>query len=95
MFHFSDQPGEDLAIAFEWAPAMPVQQIVGTMHHIGPVIITTTVTLSCGMLVTLLGNIPTAATFGMLCVSIFTIALISNLIVLPAMLITISRRIVH
>jgi hypothetical protein len=70
----------------------PPVTIIRTLKAVGPVIVATTVTLSSGMAITLFGNLPTVALFGLLCVTIFVIALISDLIILPAMLITFFRR---
>lgn len=52
-------------------------------QHVSPALITTTLVLSVGLLSTLLSQIPTMSFFGMLCIVIFMLALLADLLLLP------------
>ncbi len=52
-------------------------------RHISPALVTTTLVLSVGLLSTLLSQIPTMSFFGLLCIVIFILALLADLLLLP------------
>lgn len=58
--------------------------LIGTIHHIGPVIILTTAVLALGLGVTMLSDLPSLRLFGMLTTITLLAALSAQLIILPA-----------
>jgi len=65
---------------------MPISKdtIVSSMQHIAPVLITTTLILSAGLIATQISDMPMIRFFGTLCILTFLIALICDLFLLPA-----------
>lgn len=62
------------------------QSVRGAFTDLSPVLVTTTVVLAFGMLGSQFSSLPTIAYFGTLCVIVFALALISVLVVLPALM---------
>ncbi len=60
--------------------------LVAAMNHVAPALITTTLILIAGLVATLFSTMPTARFFGEICLAVFILALISDLILLPAIL---------
>ena len=58
--------------------------LVATMHHIGPVIVLTTIVLALGLGVTVLSHLPSLRLFGRLAAVCLFASLIGQLIILPA-----------
>ncbi|MBN9267078.1 MAG: MMPL family transporter [Hyphomicrobium sp.] len=58
--------------------------LVRTMHHIGPVIVLTTIVLALGLGVTILSHLPSLRLFGRLAGICLFASLIGQLIILPA-----------
>ena len=68
-------------------PGRASPAIIGeAMRRVTPALIATTLILSAGVIATLLSGMPTMRYFGALCVAIFLLALIADLILLPAFL---------
>ncbi len=65
--------------------------INAAMTKVRPVLIVTTVILSAGLFATLISEMPMIRFFGMLCVGTFVMALLSDLILLPAILTWLGR----
>ncbi len=64
------------------------------MNHVAPALITTTCILSFGLSSALFSEMPTATFFGLLCVSIFVLALLADLLLLlPAVAILYPERV--
>lgn len=59
--------------------------IPGTLKHIGPILIATTAVLVCCLAVTSIGQTQTSRIFGFTCIVVLIFALITNLVILPAM----------
>ncbi|RIA55714.1 efflux RND transporter permease subunit [Dichotomicrobium thermohalophilum] len=57
-----------------------------TVRSIGPVLIMTTVVIMCGLASTFVSNVPPTRTFGLLCSITLILALIGDVILLPAIL---------
>lgn len=57
--------------------------LIDISQHISPALITTTLVLSVGLLSTLFSQIPTMTFFGLLCIVIFILALLADLLLLP------------
>jgi len=62
-----------------------------TMADVSPVLIATTFVLALGMIGTLFGSSPTISYFGILVITVFILALIADLMVLPALLLIAGR----
>lgn len=62
------------------------QSVRRVFSDLSPVLVTTTVVLAFGMIGSQFSSIPTIAYFGTLCVIVFALALISVLVVLPALM---------
>jgi len=58
--------------------------LVSTIHHIGPVVVLTTIVLALGLGVTVLSNLPSLRLFGILTAVCLVAALIGQLIILPS-----------
>jgi predicted RND superfamily exporter protein len=58
--------------------------LVRTMHHIGPVIVLTTIVLALGLGVTILSHLPSLRLFGRLAGICLFASLIGQLVILPA-----------
>lgn len=63
------------------------QAVRQVFADLSPILVTTTLVLSFGMLGTQISAIPTIAYFGILCIFIFALALLAVLVVLPAIMI--------
>ena len=59
--------------------------VAESMNHISPVLITTTLILSSGLLATQVSDMPMIRFFGLLCIATFVLALVCDLILLPAL----------
>ena len=57
--------------------------IVDAMVQIAPVLMTTTVVLSTGLIATQISGMPMVRFFGVLCVATFLLALVCDLVILP------------
>ncbi|GAB5488854.1 MAG: hypothetical protein Pars2KO_24240 [Parasphingorhabdus sp.] len=68
------------------SPTHDAIYLVDISSHVSPALITTTLVLSVGLLSTLLSQIPTMTFFGMLCIVIFILALLADLLLLPPIL---------
>jgi len=66
--------------------AFTVGQLPEVMQHVAPALLTTTLVLSFGLLGTAFSSMPTAAYFGMLCITIFILALLCDLFLLLPMI---------
>lgn len=66
--------------------------IVGAMNRVTPALVTTTVILIAGLIASLFSTMPTARFFGEICMTVFLLALVADLIVLPAMLSILERQ---
>ncbi|WP_323768816.1 MULTISPECIES: efflux RND transporter permease subunit [Roseobacteraceae] len=67
-------------------PQSPGDSIETAMQHVTPALVVTTIVLSAGLCGTLAATLPTVAQFGMLAIFALFLALVSDLLVLPAML---------
>jgi predicted RND superfamily exporter protein len=65
-------------------PGAVNEALIGTIHHIGPVIILTTAVLALGLGVTILSDLPSLRLFGKLSAITLFAALCAQLIILPA-----------
>jgi len=65
-------------------PANAKAALIATMHHIGPVIVLTTIVLALGLGVTVLSHLPSLRLFGRLAAVCLFASLIGQLIILPA-----------
>lgn len=63
-----------------------LESVRKVFFDLSPVLVTTTVVLAFGMIGSQFSSIPTIAYFGTLCVIVFALALISVLVVLPALM---------
>ena len=72
---------------------MSRQAIDLAMKKVSPVLVTTTVILSSGILATLVSEMPMIRFFGVLCIVTFVLALICDLLVLPALIVSFTRKI--
>lgn len=68
------------------------QALAATMTTVGPVLIAATAVLALGLLVTQFSVLPMVELFGRLCIVILCTALFATLLVLPAMILLVSRR---
>ncbi|MGD9737953.1 MAG: RND family transporter [Bauldia sp.] len=62
------------------------ERLVRTAHHIGPVLLGTTLVIVVGLSMTLTSGLVTVAQFGLLTMATLTIAMLGDLIVLPALI---------
>ncbi|MHA1158810.1 MAG: efflux RND transporter permease subunit [Alphaproteobacteria bacterium] len=70
---------------------MPTR-LVATARHVGPALFATTIVIITGMGSTLTSGLPTVALFGKIAAGALAIALIGDLIFLPALMLTFGRR---
>ncbi len=63
-----------------------------SMEEITPVLVITTAVLSFGLVGTFFSSMPTTAYFGALCVAVFFLAILADLVVLPASLVLLDRK---
>lgn len=77
---------DDSIHVFNRVHLMQNQGIETAMRLVRPVLITTTLILSAGLVATQFSSMPTVRFFGLLCVAVFVFALICDLILLPALL---------
>jgi predicted RND superfamily exporter protein len=61
------------------------QIILDATRHVAPVLLTTTVILSAGLLMTQVSAMPMIRFFGLLCIATFVLALLCDLFILPAL----------
>lgn len=66
--------------------------IISAMSHVAPALIATTAVLCVGILSTYLSSVPTIWYWGQLCIAVFILALIADIIVLPAIMAVLLRR---
>jgi len=66
--------------------------IFQAIRHVTPVLITTTVVLSAGILATQVSDMPMIRFFGLLCIGTFLLALLCDLLLLPALVSWFSLR---
>lgn len=64
------------------------EAVYATLRHIGPVLMLTTITLVCGLAVTILSELPSMRQFGGLAMTTLIAALIADLLILPAIIIS-------
>jgi hypothetical protein len=57
---------------------------MATAHHIGPVVVLTTIVLALGLGVTMLSHLPSLRLFGQLAGVCLTASLFAQLVILPA-----------
>lgn len=62
------------------------ERLVRTSHHIGPVLVGTTIVIVVGLSMTLTSGLVTVMQFGLLTMATLTIAMLGDLIVLPALI---------
>jgi predicted RND superfamily exporter protein len=65
-------------------PGSEKTALINTMHHIGPVIVLTTIVLALGLGVTILSHLPSLRLFGRLAAVCLLSSLIAQLFILPA-----------
>jgi uncharacterized protein len=75
-----DHPGAD-----------PKEVILRAAVLVGPALILTSIVLACGLAVTMLSDLPSLRLFGRLCAVTLIAALIADLVVLPAMVLSMKR----
>ncbi|MEM6476983.1 MAG: hypothetical protein AAF687_12520, partial [Pseudomonadota bacterium] len=61
----------------------PGQLVVPALKHVTPALVTTSLVLAGGLSATLISIMPTAVLFGYLAITIFTLALVADLLILP------------
>jgi len=66
--------------------------IASAIAQVRPVLIVTTVVLSAGLIATLTSEMPMIRFFGILCVVTFVLALICDLLLLPAIIVWLGRK---
>ncbi len=66
--------------------------ISAAMNHVAPALIATTAVLCVGILSTYLSSVPTIWFWGQLCITVFVIALIADIIILPAIMAVLMGR---
>ena len=64
------------------------EAVSNTLIHIGPVLILTTMVLVCGLAVTILSELPSMRQFGSLAMTTLIAALVADLLILPAIIIS-------
>lgn len=67
------------------------EAVRNTLVHIGPVLILTTMVLVCGLAVTILSELPSMRQFGSLAMTTLIAALLADLLILPAIIISTCR----
>jgi uncharacterized protein len=75
-----DHPGAD-----------PKEVILRAAVLVGPALILTSIVLACGLAVTMLSELPSLRLFGRLCAVTLIAALVADLVVLPAMVLSMKR----
>ena len=75
---------EEMRLGGASGPEHTRMALIRTMHHIGPVIVLTTIVLALGLGVTMLSDLPSLRQFGQLTAVCLFAALIGQLIILPA-----------
>jgi predicted RND superfamily exporter protein len=63
-----------------------VARLIDTSHHIGPVLVGTTIIIVAGLSVTLASGMPTIRLFGGLTAATLVVALVADLLILPALI---------
>jgi len=66
--------------------------IVSAMNHVAPALIATTAVLCVGILSTYLSSVPTIWFWGQLCIAVFLLALIADILLLPAIMAALLKR---
>ncbi len=69
---------------FPPGPGSETPALIATMHHIGPVIVLTTIVLALGLGVTMLSHLPSLRLFGRLAAVCLFSSLLAQLFILPA-----------
>ncbi len=69
------------------------QRLVAAARHVGPALFATTLVIITGMASTLTSGLPTIALFGQIAAGALAVALIGDLLFLPALMLTFGRRI--
>ncbi len=64
------------------------EAVYNTLTHIGPVLMLTTMVLVCGLAVTILSELPSMRQFGSLAMTTLIAALLADLLILPAIIIS-------
>lgn len=64
------------------------EAVYNTLNHIGPVLMLTTMVLVCGLSVTILSELPSMRLFGSLTMTTLIAALLADLLILPAIIIS-------
>jgi len=67
------------------------EAVYNTLIHIGPVLMLTTMVLVCGLAVTILSELPSMRQFGSLAMTTLIAALLADLLILPAIIISTCR----
>jgi len=67
------------------------EAVYNTLTHIGPVLMLTTMVLVCGLAVTILSELPSMRQFGGLAMTTLIAALLADLLILPAIIISTCR----
>lgn len=74
----------------------PARDAIATIHaamrHVAPALIATTAVLSVGILSTYFASVPTIWNWGQLCIAVFILALIADLLLLPTILALLPRK---
>ncbi|MCW5698033.1 MAG: MMPL family transporter [Bauldia sp.] len=76
----------------ETRPGRLWQRLVEGSRRVGPVLVGTTLVIVTGMMMTLTSGLPTVALFGMLAMASLTVALVGDLLFLPAIIAGPARR---
>lgn len=66
------------------AGRIPLEDVQTAMVQVAPALITTTLILSAGLITVLWSALPMVVLFGLLCVATFVLALLADLVILPA-----------
>lgn len=66
--------------------------IIAAVRHVAPALITTTCVLAAGLSSSFLSDMPSIVFFGALCIGIFTLALLTDLLLLPPALVAFERQ---
>lgn len=69
-----------------------VAAALDTIRAVGPIMISTTLVLCCGLAATLVSNLPLTVLFGILCVLLLLTALLADLILLPSLILEYPKR---
>jgi predicted RND superfamily exporter protein len=76
---------------FGVGPDAARQALMGTVHHIGPAVVLTTIVLAMGLGVTILSHLPSLRLFGRLTAITLFASLVAQLVILPATVALIRR----